>query len=430
MIVKEEGDPEPTHHQVMSFADQLNNLEADHFTDEKPSFQEEEEDEDHCANLSQMRMAFPDERRIREQSEQAIDFFHELDDEEEPEVVQKDPKEQSFNRKSFQDFSLKKFTELMDEKKMNDFMDSVQRTFRENEKPPMLKEDSPIRTARSKKEHAYSSPAKSARKEMELDSLAGSNMKILSEQKRRADENMELFENRQRDSELKELLSRSVDQRRQKAPRKSRITPQSPQSALCFSEVLNKPKANNTATSILNKEFAELLNRVDPKTSNPFENSPTTSYSVLNRADQNGESPRRSDVRGLDIEDVQSAHASSSRDEKLQEIGNNIGQCFPEEVKEEHVSPMSSSLSRSHGIEDQIDTDPIPEINADTFFNPSPNKSESPEKDHSLDVAELIVEEVPSKPTPVAIETAEVQEQQFIYQNDVDDEPIEQKESS
>ena len=60
MIVKEDGDEEePTHHQIMSFADQLNNLGNDHFTDEKPSYHEEEED--HCSNLSQMRMAFPDE---------------------------------------------------------------------------------------------------------------------------------------------------------------------------------------------------------------------------------------------------------------------------------------------------------------------------------------------------------------------------------
>lgn len=175
---------------------------------------EEEQDEDQETHqegentLKQMRMLFGSEQKIREQSEAAIqnlnhgmcDFQEE--EESEPEELRTPGLSQSqnknhntnsksnvFDRSSFQDFSMKKFQEIMFENNISDFMSSVERTVRQN-----TNENLTHRTHQGKSVHEKSitpkkgsnfvSPRKFSRKELELDRIVGSKMKFMSEKKR------------------------------------------------------------------------------------------------------------------------------------------------------------------------------------------------------------------------------------------------------
>ena len=112
-----------------------------------------------------------------------------------------------FNRQSFQDFSMKKFTELLDEEKMNQFMDSVQRTFRDTTKEDtkLASPDKILSQSTEKRKpiapsimfsntsdartDQFKSPQKQSRRaELELDSFAGSQLKVLSEKKKILDQ--------------------------------------------------------------------------------------------------------------------------------------------------------------------------------------------------------------------------------------------------
>ena len=108
VIINEESDEK-------TFADQLNGLDISHFS-------EEEEGEDKQPDLSSMRMVFGSEATLWEHCEKAIEMGA-LD---EPLELNED----AFNWRSFQDFSLKKFTELLQDDKLPDMY--KQNTFRDH----------------------------------------------------------------------------------------------------------------------------------------------------------------------------------------------------------------------------------------------------------------------------------------------------------
>jgi hypothetical protein len=102
------------------------------------------------------------------------------------------------------------------------------------------------------------------------------------------------------------------------------------------------------------------------KQSNLF-GSPTTSYSLLNKRvleeDEVKSTIRRSDIRGIEIEDSphkpeitkpdgnsvnSNSSLTKSRDDKLFDIANQIGNCFPgesEKLKEDEVAHLVSPIS-------------------------------------------------------------------------------------
>ena len=115
---------------------------------ENELYEEIVEDKD---TLKQMRMIFGSEQRIREQSEAAIHQMeshesevyepNELDNDEfqTPGISQSQydqkaslSKSNMFMKNSFQEFSMKKFQEVMFENNISDFIDSVERSVREN----------------------------------------------------------------------------------------------------------------------------------------------------------------------------------------------------------------------------------------------------------------------------------------------------------
>ena len=130
-----------------SFAEQLNNLDISHFSDEKKA-----------PDLSSMRMVFGSEATIREHCEKAI----EMGPIDEPLLS-----EDAFNRRSFQDFSLKKFTELIQDDKLPNLYQ--QKTYREHVPEPLAPALPPTLNKKQK--------------DLELDSLGASYMKRLSDQK-------------------------------------------------------------------------------------------------------------------------------------------------------------------------------------------------------------------------------------------------------
>lgn len=86
--------------------------------------------------LSNMRMAFGSEQSVRENSVKTLEKLEEtLSD---PESAKKEENSSIFEKKSFQDFSLKKFAELMHSKNMQEFQDTVHRTCRKFSKPEIL----------------------------------------------------------------------------------------------------------------------------------------------------------------------------------------------------------------------------------------------------------------------------------------------------
>jgi len=167
------------------------------------------EDGNGVDTLKQMRMLFGSEQKIREQSEAAIlnldnpvqdtqeDDDSENDDFKTPALSQSGNDHQNegtksnvFDRRSFQDFSRKKFQEIMFENNMTEFMNSVERTVRENTNDQNTHRS--IYEDKGSKEQAmtpnrkskFISPRKYSRKELELDRIVGSKMKHMSEKKR------------------------------------------------------------------------------------------------------------------------------------------------------------------------------------------------------------------------------------------------------
>lgn len=158
--------------------------------------------------LKQMRMLFGSEQKIREQSEAAIKNLntlpHEPVEEESEDEGFKTPglsqsihephnataKSNVFDRKSFQEFSMKKFQEIMFDNNISEFMNSVERTVRanavENKTNRTLFEDKPVneKSMTPKRSSNFVSPRKFSRKELELDRIVGSKMKFMSEKKK------------------------------------------------------------------------------------------------------------------------------------------------------------------------------------------------------------------------------------------------------
>ena len=157
-----------------------------------------------------MRMMFGSEQKIREQSQQAIQQLnnqaleYEFQEENEPSrqtpsVVYSKVHESSvqhskcnvFDRKSFQEFSMKKFQELMFDNRMSDFIDSVERSVRQNTQDVDINENEFEQSSRiktklnsNKRSNNFKSPRKISRKEIELDRIAGEKMKHMSEKKK------------------------------------------------------------------------------------------------------------------------------------------------------------------------------------------------------------------------------------------------------
>ena len=152
------------------------------------------------------RMLFGSEQKIREQSEAAIQNLNnaEYEDQEEvesePEEFQTPGLSQSiqeqnnataksnvFDRRSFQEFSMKKFQEIMFENNISDFMSSVERTVRQNNtdnhthRTKKEEKHSHEKSKTPKKSSNFVSPRKFSRKELELDRIVGNKMKYMSE---------------------------------------------------------------------------------------------------------------------------------------------------------------------------------------------------------------------------------------------------------
>ncbi|CAI2381902.1 unnamed protein product [Moneuplotes crassus] len=171
--------------------------ERDH--EEKTYTDTQGEDKD---TLKQMRILFGSEQRIREQSEAAIKHLNceepEQDQDSEPDEFQTPGLSQHdesnkissriFGKQSFQDFSRKKFQEIMFDGNMSEFMNSVERTVRETvgESKTYRKREEKAKnyTSFTPKKTSFASPRKFNRKELELDSIVGNKMKYMSEKKK------------------------------------------------------------------------------------------------------------------------------------------------------------------------------------------------------------------------------------------------------
>lgn len=207
-------------HENVSVIENENDLENDNIPfnvedDEIYSHNDEDQTEqsvnqaDGENTLKQMRMLFGSEQKIREQSEAAIKNFNgddELSNENQSEDEDfKTPglsqsqsindknataKSNVFNRQSFQEFSMKKFQEIMFDNNISDFMNSVERTVRantiENSNTKVKKnEGNDKKSLTPKRKSTFNSPRKFSRKELELDRIVGSKMKFMSEKKKR-----------------------------------------------------------------------------------------------------------------------------------------------------------------------------------------------------------------------------------------------------
>ena len=170
--------------------------------------QESSQNNEGKETLKQMRMVFGSEQRIREQSEAAIhqlehyessvNDHHDLDHDEfwtpglsKSNYEQKGSLSKSniFMKTSFQEFSQKKFQEVMYEHNYSDFIDSVERSVRENGIEMKTKYNSKDglnfdKSKTPKRNSNFISPRKWSRKEIELDRYVGNNMKYLSEKKK------------------------------------------------------------------------------------------------------------------------------------------------------------------------------------------------------------------------------------------------------
>ena len=98
------------------------------------------------------------------------------------------PENPNFGRQSFQDYSMKVFTDMLDASgRDSQFIDSVQKTFREHNPNLEDVDDSPQMTCEKKPKLSPTRNSTPKRRELELDSLVGSQMKSFSEKKARDD---------------------------------------------------------------------------------------------------------------------------------------------------------------------------------------------------------------------------------------------------
>lgn len=136
--------------------------------------------------LTNMRIAFGSEQRVRENSVKTLEKM-EFSVEGSNSGKKTEEKSSIFEKKSFQDFSLKKFTELMQVKNMKNFQNSMQKTFREYNKTKILsasdKKNGNNRTSSTPKKSKCISPRKFSMKDLELDRIGYEKMKENSEKK-------------------------------------------------------------------------------------------------------------------------------------------------------------------------------------------------------------------------------------------------------
>lgn len=136
--------------------------------------------------LTNMRIAFGSEQRVRENSVKTLEKM-EYSVEGSNSGKKTEEKSSIFEKKSFQDFSLKKFTELMQVKNMKNFQNSMQKTFREYNKTKILsasdKKNQNNRTSSTPKKSKCISPRKFSMKDLELDRIGYEKMKENSEKK-------------------------------------------------------------------------------------------------------------------------------------------------------------------------------------------------------------------------------------------------------
>lgn len=160
-----------------------------------------------------------------------------------------------------------------------------------------------------------------------------------------------------------------------------------------------------STNSILQKDHADLLEQIQ-RDHQREPGSPTTSYSILNtRHDKSKEeeSIKRSDVRGIDVEAspeiigdksiVSTSSVKQSREDKLKEMGHQIGDCFQANPKKEQVSPISNSI---HASAEKVDDDSMmPELNVnDLDHEILVDDSKSSASDEPSSRNEIVVEEV------------------------------------
>lgn len=215
--------------------------------DKNDSFVTQEEndqatqEENGVDTLQHMRLLFGSEQKIREQSEAAIKNLNndthrsvEQDSIEEEEKFKTPGLSQSvheekhgttssnvFDKHSFQDFSMKKFQEIMFDNNISDFVSSVERTVRQNtarNKPCRVnyEEHIPQKSFTPKKESKFMSPRKFSRKEIELDSMVGFKMKHMSEKKRQRNSVLDKNENSLVKNTAQDPLNKSLDYYRAK----------------------------------------------------------------------------------------------------------------------------------------------------------------------------------------------------------------------
>lgn len=314
---------------------------------------------------------------------------------------------------------------------MSNFLDDVQKTVRDHQ-PTALEIERKEKPASDQKP-VPASPAKSSRKELELDSLAGSHLKELSERKQKVDETFRKFEERKIENEMNELMSRSVDLFEKFELQSEDILKTAGPLPGRRSDTLGNKSARQRMTQtpkrnvMLPKEHNDLLIQIDQNVSTgnlvsgPL-GSPNASYSLLKKKEE--ESLRRSDVRGLEIEEspekASSHHssASKSREERLFDIGGQIGTCF--EMKDEFrpdatpVSPISSMLNSA-----EKEIKPKPELTTADLVEPVESPDE-PEKGQEILVEEVRPQVEEREVLAAKVETREEEESWVLAQPDVE----------
>ena len=271
--------------------------------------------------LKQMRMMFGSEQKIREQSQQAIQQLndqtleHEFQEENEPsqqtpslahsavhESSVQHSKSNVFNRKSFQEFSMKKFQELMFDNRMSDFIDSVERSVRQNTQDADTNKNEFERSSRTtrksysnKQSNNFKSPRKVSRKEIELDCMAGEKMKHMSEKKKQRSSIFEYSDSILLKSSGKGHLNRSMDMH--KVCSESNTNKQRTSKDIVKEKTLSETNVWNNATiEILNKHHKNVV-EYQQKTEQVI-----LDHDVLNSEEEKlDDSIKRSDVRGLEV---------------------------------------------------------------------------------------------------------------------------------
>ncbi|CAI2381250.1 unnamed protein product [Moneuplotes crassus] len=141
--------------------------------------------------LTNMRLAFGSEKHIRENSVKTLEKIGQIHIEEES-GEKTDEKSNVFEKNSFQEYSLKKFTELMNVKNMKNFQTTIQKTFREYNKNNFFtnSDKKASKLSSTPKKSSCISPRKFTMKDLELDRIGYEKMKENSEKKTKFIQNM------------------------------------------------------------------------------------------------------------------------------------------------------------------------------------------------------------------------------------------------